>query len=133
MRYKTAWLLKHQLMQIMTVREESRQLDGRVEIDDAYLGGELFGGKSGRGSENKVPFIAAVQTTETGDPLFVCLTKLELIKDAITPWAKKSLCASVNVISDNLWYFRTVTESGATHKRTSPAVLTAEAGEISRG
>jgi len=40
-RYKTAWLLKHKLMQVMTVREESRQLDGRVEIDDAYLGGEL--------------------------------------------------------------------------------------------
>ena len=56
---------------------------------------ELPGGKSGRGSENKVPFIAAVQTTETGDPLFVCLTKLEFTKDAIVQWAKKSLCASV--------------------------------------
>ena len=50
---------------------------GRVEIDDAYLGGELPGGKGGRGSENKVPFIAAVQTTEAGHPLRVCLTKLE--------------------------------------------------------
>ena len=117
-RYKTAWLLKHKLMQVMTVREESRQLDGRVEIDDAYLGGELPGGKSGRGSENKVPFIAAVQTTETGHPLFVCLTKLEFTKDAIAQWAKKSLCASVNVISDGLWCFRAVTESGATHERT---------------
>ena len=35
----------------------------RVEIDDAYLGGERSGGKVGRGSENKVPFVAAVQTT----------------------------------------------------------------------
>jgi hypothetical protein len=47
-------------MEVMRQREDSRQLDGRVEIDDAYLGGELSGGKSGRGSENKVPFIAAV-------------------------------------------------------------------------
>ena len=46
-RYKTAWLLKHKLMQVMSEREASRQLDGRVEIDDAYLGGELPGGKSG--------------------------------------------------------------------------------------
>ena len=53
-RYKTAWLLKHKLMQVMSEREAPRQLDGRVEIDDAYLGGELPGGKSGRGSENKV-------------------------------------------------------------------------------
>lgn len=117
-RYKTAWLMKHKLMQVMTVREESRQLSGRVEIDDAYLGGELPGGKSGRGSENKVPFLAAVQTTETGHPLFVCLTKLEFTKDAIAQWAKKSLCASVNVVSDGLWCFRSVTESGATHERT---------------
>lgn len=117
-RYKTAWLLKHKLMQVMTLREESRQLDGRVEIDDAYLGGELADGKRGRGSENKVPFIAAVQTTETGHPLFVCLTKLEFTRDAIAQWAKESLCASAKVVSDGLWCFRAVTESGAVHDRT---------------
>ena len=46
--YKTAWLIKHKLMEVMRVREEGRQLDGRVEIDDAYLGGERSGGKAGR-------------------------------------------------------------------------------------
>ena len=66
--YKTAWLMKHKLMEVMRVREDSRVLDGRVEIDDAYLGGELPGGKTGRGSQNKVPFIAAVQTTPDGQP-----------------------------------------------------------------
>ena len=35
----------------MRAREDSRQLEGRVEIDDAYLGGERSGGKVGRGSE----------------------------------------------------------------------------------
>lgn len=48
--YKTAWLMKHKLMEVMRLREEPRQLDGRVEIDDAYLGGERSGGKAGRGS-----------------------------------------------------------------------------------
>jgi hypothetical protein len=62
--YKTAWLVKHKLMEVMRLREEDRQLTGRVEVDDAYLGGERSGGKAGRGSENKVPFIAALQTTE---------------------------------------------------------------------
>ena len=71
--YKTAWLVKHKLMEVMRVREDGRQLDGRVEIDDAYLGGERSGGKTGRGSENKVPFVAAVQTTPDGQPQFVCL------------------------------------------------------------
>jgi plasmid replication initiation protein len=44
-RYKAAWLMKHKLMQVMLLREAPRQLDGRVEIDDAYLGGELPGGQ----------------------------------------------------------------------------------------
>ena len=51
----------------MRLEEESRRLTGRVEIDDAYLGGERSGGKNGRGAENKEPFIAAVQT---GDGAF---------------------------------------------------------------
>jgi ribosomal protein L37AE/L43A len=117
-RYKTAWLLKHKLMHVMNEREAPRQLDGRVEIDDAYLGGELPGGKSGRGSENKVSFIAAVQTTDDGHPLFVCLKKLEFTKKAIAAWAKTSLAASARVVSDGLWCFTAVTDAGAVHERT---------------
>lgn len=117
-RYKTAWLIKHKRMAVMREREESRQLDGRVEIDDAYLGGELPGGKSGRGSENKAPFIAAVQTTEADPPPFAGLTQLEFTQEAIAQWAKKSLCASAHVVSDGLWCFQAVTASGAAHERT---------------
>ena len=117
-RYRTAWLLKHKLMQVMSEREAPRQLDGRVEIDDAYLGGELPGGKSGCGSENKVSFIAAVQTTETGRPLRVCLKKLEFTKEAIADWAKTALASSARVVSDPLWCFQAVTVAGAAHERT---------------
>lgn len=117
-RYKTAWLMKHKLMQVMLVREAPRRLDGRVEIDDAYLGGELPGGKSGRGSQNKVPFIAAVQTTPAGHPVLVCLSKLEFTKKAVSEWAQKSLCASAQVVTDGLWCFQAVTTSGAAHERT---------------
>lgn len=99
-------------LQVMSEREESRQIDGRVEIDDAYLGGELPGGKSGRGSENKVSFIAVVQTTETGHPLKVCLKKRAFTKEAITEWAKATLAASAQGVSDGLWCFRAVTASG---------------------
>ena len=117
-RYKTAWLMKHKLLQVMYLREETRQLDGRVEIDDAYLGGRLPGGKAGRGSENKVSFVAAVQTSPAGHPLLACLTKLEFTKEAIAKWANKSLCASAQVVSDGLACFQAVTACGATHHRT---------------
>ena len=36
----TAWKLNHKLMQVMMERDAGKRLTGRVEIDDAYLGGE---------------------------------------------------------------------------------------------
>lgn len=47
--YVTALLVKHKLMQVMADREQGLVLTGRIEIDDAYLGGE-HPGKTGRGS-----------------------------------------------------------------------------------
>src|SRR5918996_5100112 len=106
--YKSAWLMKHKLMEVMFQREDSRQLDGRVEIDDAYLGGELSGGTSGRGSPNKVSFIAAVQTSPEGHPLYACFAKQPLTTEAVAIWAAKSLATSAHVVSDGLWCFRGV-------------------------
>src|SRR3990172_5058538 len=111
--YKTAWLVKHKLIEVMRVREDSRQLDGRVEIDDAYLGGERSGGKRGRGSKNKVPFIAAVQTTPEGHPLYACFAKQPFTSEAVAIWAAKSLATSALVVSDGLWCFRGVKIIGA--------------------
>jgi ribosomal protein L37AE/L43A len=116
--YKTAWLVKHKLMEVMRVREDTRQLDGRVEIDDAYLGGELVGGKPGRGSQNKVPFIAAVQTTPDGCPQFACFAQQPFTTEGVGAFAAKSLAPSATVVSDGLWCFRSVTLVGADHEPT---------------
>ena len=43
-----AWSLKQKIMQVMAEREGRKRLDGRVEMDDAYLGGQRPG-KRGRG------------------------------------------------------------------------------------
>jgi ribosomal protein L37AE/L43A len=58
---KAAWLLKHKLMEAMAQREAGRPLQGDISVDDAYLGGERTGGGPGRGSSNKVAFVAAVE------------------------------------------------------------------------
>jgi hypothetical protein len=92
--YKTALLLKHKLMEVMRLREEPRRLTGRVEIDDAYLGGERPGGKPGRGSENKVSFLAAVEN-----------------------FAAKSLARPVTVVSDGLGCFSVLAGLGIVHRR----------------
>jgi ISXO2-like transposase domain len=114
--YPTAWLLKHKIMHVMTVRERGRQLTGRVEIDDAYLGGEVRGGKAGRGSPNKVPFVAAVQTSESGQPLFVCLSPRPFTKESIKAFAQQSLAAPATLVSDGLGCFKVVHGMGIDHK-----------------
>lgn len=113
-RYKTAWLMKHKLLQVMAEREDRRVLDGRIEIDDAYLGGEKPG-KPGRGSENKISFVAAVQTTETGKPICIRLDRIAFTREALEAWANKALAASAQVISDGLHCFKAVAGEVASH------------------
>ena len=114
--FPTAWLLKHKIMEVMLLREESRQLTGRVEIDDAYLGGEVQGGKAGRGSPNKVPFVAAVQTTESGQPVLMCLSQRPFTKESIQAFAQKSLAAPATLVSDGLGCFTVVQGMGILHE-----------------
>lgn len=114
--YKTAWLLKHKLMEVMRLREDGRQLTGRVEIDDAYLGGERSGGKVGRGSENKVSFVAAVQTTDTGNAVLTCLSLQPFTSEAMLAFAARSLQRPLTVVSDGLACF-IATEKAGVHDR----------------
>jgi transposase-like protein len=114
--YPTAWLVKHKLMEVMRLREDTRQLTGRVEMDDAYFGGERTGGKAGRGSENKVPFIAAVQTTDDGQPVLACFTPGPFTKEAIAKFTAKSTVRPLTVVSDALGCFA-ATEQFGVHER----------------
>lgn len=114
--YRSAWRLKHKLTQVMYEREEGRFLEERVELDDAYLGGERPGGKAGRGSENKVPFLAAVQTDLNGRPLYAVFSRVKAFSsNAIEEWASKKLKARTVVVSDGLRCFTTVKNAACYH------------------
>jgi glyoxylate utilization-related uncharacterized protein len=87
-----------------------------VEIDDAYLGGECQGGKPGRGSPNKVEFVAAVQTTESGQAVLVCLSKRPFTKESIKAFAQQSLAAPATLVSDGLGCFTAVRGTAILHE-----------------
>ena len=62
--YNAAWRMRHKLMQVRMERDRQFPLAGRrVELDDAYPGGERSGGKRGRAAPAKTQFVAAVETT----------------------------------------------------------------------
>ena len=114
--YRTAWRLKHKLMQAMVEREAPRQLTGLVQIDDAYLGGERNGGKRGRGSENKRPFVIAVATDERARPGYAVIEPVAgFTSNAITDWAQRHLQPGAEVYSDGLGAFRAVVDLDHAH------------------
>ncbi|MGD2084054.1 MAG: IS1595 family transposase, partial [Chromatiales bacterium] len=117
--YPSAWLIHHKLMQAMAERERRNLLQGPVQVDDACLGGERSGGKAGPGSENKVPFVAAVSLSEDGHPQ---RTKLSCVSgftlSAIAHWARTTLAPGSTVYSDGLARFSAVTGAGRAHRPT---------------
>ena len=110
--YPTGWLMKHKIMEMMRLRQDDRKLTGRVEIDDAYLGGALPGGSPGRGSENKVSFVAAVHTSNDGQPVLVCFVKVPFTKAALSDFAARSLVRPLTVVSDGLACFTALQDAG---------------------
>jgi transposase-like protein len=113
----TAWLMKHKLMRAMAAREaEKPKLAGRVEVDDAYLGGERSGGKRGRGAAGKTPVVAAVETTADRKPRRLRLSVVKgFRKREVEKLAKRDFAAGSNVVSDGLSCWPAVEKAGCTH------------------
>ena len=114
----TAWLMKHKLMRAMAGREAAKpRLAGRVEIDDAYLGGERPGGKRGRGAAGKTPVVAAVETTAERKPRRLRLTVVKgFRKKEVERIAKRDLAPGTNVVSDGLSCWPAVEKAGCSHR-----------------
>ena len=114
--YNTAWKLHHKLRQVMLEREQASPLDGRVEMDDAYLGGARSGGKRGRGSPGKTPFVAAVETVG-GKAHRVKLRRVRrFTKKTIKQVAASIVKPTARVVTDGLGCFKGVADAGCTHE-----------------
>lgn len=118
-KYDTAWLLKQKLMAAMLERNSQRKPSGLVQLDDACLGGEKRwgeGGKRGRGSPNKIPFIAAAVATREGKPVAIHLRRVTgFTKEQIGLYANASLAPGADVVSDGLSCFTALAEAGFAH------------------
>lgn len=113
----TAWKIKHKLMQVMMERDATKRLTGRIEVDDAYLGGERNGGKRGRGAPGKTPIVAAVETTPLGQPIRLKLRRVQGFRRAeIAALARRNFAPASTVVSDALECFTAVISAGCLHQ-----------------
>ena len=116
--YNTAWNIKHKIMHVMKERDDSKPLAGFIQIDDVYWGGEQHGGKRGRGSDNKTPFIAAVALNDEGHPISMNMNVVKGFRiNEVARWAKAHLSPGSTVISDGLGCFSGVKEAECQHQR----------------
>jgi transposase-like protein len=120
--YPTAWLIKHKLMRVMSEREAGRVLTGRVEADDAYLGG-VHAGKRGRGAAGKVPLLIAVQTHSHPETGAICpdYVRLDPVPDftnrTLTAWSERALDPETLLVSDGLAAFLAAGAQVTHHQR----------------
>jgi transposase-like protein len=113
----TAWKIKHKLMQVMMERDATKRLTGRIEVDDAYLGGERNGGKRGRGAPGKTPIVAAVETTPLGKPIRLQLRRVKgFRRTEIAALATRNFTPASTVVSDGLRCFTAVINAGCVHQ-----------------
>jgi hypothetical protein len=112
----TAWKMSHKLMQVMYEREVSQPLGGRVEMDDAYIGGKDSGGKVGRGAGHKTPFVAAVETNEDGHPIRMKMMSVKgFRKEEIMRLGAIILTEGTDVFTDGLSCFHGLAACGCQH------------------
>src|SRR5262249_41080742 len=112
----TGAMVYHKLAQVMLERDGQKPLSGNVEIDDAYWGGKKKGGKRGRGSQNKTPFLAAVEKDADNRPIHI---KLSVVfgfkKKEVKRWSQKHLALGTTTVSDGLLCFTGIKEAGFEH------------------
>lgn len=116
-KWDTAWLIKQKLMEVMRQRNQAYKLNGTIQIDDAYLGGEKprIPGKSGRGAPGKIPFVIAVETRDT-KPFYTHVRRVRAFdKVAIKAYAEASIEPGSWVHSDGLGCFNGLAEAGMKH------------------
>lgn len=98
--YKTAWSMLRRIRIAMGQRDETHQLCGVIEFDDAYFGGPTTGKKRGRGTEKTKVFVA-LSLNGQGNPRFLKMRVTPNIKQAsVRKFAHAAFANGSVILSD---------------------------------
>ena len=115
--YKTAWTWLHKLRRAM-VRPERPRLEGKVEVDETYVGGPVEG-TVGRGTTN--PMVAiAVEKVENGERKYLGRIRMEVVEDGTQPslltFVRGNVTVGSEVVTDGNQAFNELSQAGYAHR-----------------
>jgi transposase-like protein len=115
--YTTGWLMLHKLRAAMRKRGERYALQGLVEVDECYVGGEADDGTTGRGASGKTVVAVAVELQPDGRPGHIALEPVARV-DArcLTKFAQKRIAPGSTLKTDGWSAYAGVAKAGYKHR-----------------
>jgi transposase-like protein/ribosomal protein L37AE/L43A len=114
-RYETAWTILHKLRRAM-VRPSRDLLSGKVEVDEAYVGGPEIGLRGGRQFGDKALVVAAVEIRGKGSGR----VRLHVVPDAtaasLTGFVKANVSAGATIMTDGWQGYAPLRGMGYRHR-----------------
>ena len=104
--YPTAWSWCHKIRQAMADRDADYTLQGLIEVDDTYVGGQKQPGKRGRGARAKVPVLVAVESRPKGCGHAALRQVPSVCAEQVKSFLKQRVRAEANLFSDGLSSYR---------------------------
>jgi transposase-like protein len=117
--YQTAWAMLHRLRSVL-VRPGRELLNGTVEVDETYIGGEEPGLAGGRAKGKKALVVVAV---EVKDPKGFGRCRMRIIPDAsaatLRPFIVDTVASGATVVTDGWNGYLGLSKAGYVHDRRS--------------
>src|SRR4030042_2076228 len=109
--YKTAWRMFHKVRELLGY-DNNRQLSGRVEIDETYIGGEWHSGIQGKQLANKSTIFGMVEREGKVKAIKVS----DLKKATVMPIIKENIADGSLIYTDEYQGHRSLWDAGYRHK-----------------
>lgn len=113
--YRTSWMMLHKLRCAM-VRPGRDKLSGRIEVDEAYIGGIEEDGKRGRGSENKTLIVIAIEVQDNKMGRVRLATAKDASAESLESFIKNNIQPGSTIITDGWSSYSKINKSGYQHE-----------------
>jgi transposase-like protein len=110
--YKTAWRIARKLRELMTAYGPADKLDGIVEMDEAYFGGDKRDGKTGRAATGKTILLGMIEREGRVRAITVPNARTKSLR----PLIEQNVSKDALLMTDELNSYRLLAREGWDHQ-----------------